>query len=83
MATSSENCTGQTEIPVQLSNYSLDPGYVLYLHHSDNPNCSLSTNLLLGTSSAQWKRSCEVSLTAKNKMSFVNGDYPKPPNGSQ
>ena len=82
MAASLENYTGQIEIPMQLSNYSFDPGHALYLHHSDNPNCSLSSNLLVGTNYAQWKRSCEVSLSVKNKKSFVNGDYHKLANDS-
>jgi len=68
--------------PVLLSNYSLDPGHTLYLHHSDNPNCGLTSELLSGANYAQWRRSCEVSLSAKNKMSFVTGVYPKPANDS-
>ena len=58
---------------VPLSNYTLDPSHVLFLHHSDNPNCSLTN----GNNYAQWKRSCEVSLSAKNNMSFVTENYEK------
>ena len=65
-----------------LSNYSLDPGHTLYLHHSDNSNCGLTSDLLTGGNYAQWRRSCEVSLNAKNKMSFVTRDYPKHANDS-
>jgi len=68
--------TGQS--PVQMSNYSLDPGHALYLHHSDNPNCSLTSELLNGSNYNQWRRSCEVSLSAKNKLVFVSGGYEKP-----
>jgi len=64
-------------IPV-MRNYNLDPRHILYLHHSDNPNCSLTNELLNGNNYAQWRRSFEVSLSAKNKLSFVNGDYTKP-----
>jgi len=67
-----------TENRVPLSNYSLDLGHVLSLHHSDSPNCSLSSELLTGSNYIQWKRSCEVSLSAKNKLSFVNGNFEKP-----
>lgn len=63
---------------VPLNNHSLDPGHVLYLHHSDNPSCSLTNEPLTGNNYCQWKRSCEVSLSAKNKMSFVTRDYAKP-----
>jgi len=66
------------ENPIPLSNYSLDPSHALYLHHSDNPNCSLTNEPLTRENYAQWKRSCEVSLSAKNKMTFVTGEYVKP-----
>jgi len=72
--------TLQTEIP--LNNYTLDPGHILYLHHSDNPNCCLTNEPLNGINFGQWKRSCEVALSAKNKLSFVNGAYEKPGNDS-
>ncbi|KAJ8431076.1 hypothetical protein Cgig2_033684 [Carnegiea gigantea] len=58
-------------VPV-ISNYSLDPGDVLYLHHSDTPNCALTSEPLNGNNYTQWKRSCEVSLSAKNKLSFTH-----------
>ena len=73
----------QTELnQIPLNNYLLDPGLSLHLHHSDNPNCSLTNELLNGINYGQWKRSCEVALSAKNKLSFVNGAYEKPPKGS-
>ena len=71
-----------TEMRVPISNYTLDPGHVLYLHHSDNPSCGLTNEVLTGNNYAQWKRSCEVSLSAKNKMPFVNGDFEKPASNS-
>ena len=33
--------------PGHLNNYTLDPGHALYLHHSDSPNCSLTSELLM------------------------------------
>ena len=68
--------TEQNQIP--LNNYTLDPRHILYLHHSDNPNCNLTNEPLNGINFGQWKRSCEVALSAKNKLSFVNGTYEKP-----
>ena len=83
MAENQENSVSlNNENCILLSNYSLDPGHTLYLHHSDNPNCGLTNELLTGRNYAQWRRSCEVSLSAKNKMSFVTRDYPKPSNDS-
>ena len=66
-----ENC-------IPLSNYTLDPGHALLSHNSDNPNCRISDELLSGNNYAQWKRSCEICLSAKNRMSFLNGDFDKP-----
>jgi len=89
MAEDLENHTIQTENHIlhlenriPLSNYNPDPGYVRYLHHSDDPNCTLSSDPFTGNNCAQWKRSREVPLTAKNKMSFVTGEYPKPTSNS-
>jgi len=73
-----ENVNLNAENRVPLSNYNLDPGHALYLHHSDNPYCGLTSELLNGGNYAQWKRSCEVSLSAKSKMSFITGGFPKP-----
>jgi len=70
MAASSENYTAQIDNRIPLNSYNLDPGHVLYLYHSDNPNCSLSSDVLTGANYTQWKRSCEVSLSAKNKLLF-------------
>jgi len=74
MAQNTEN----EQNPVFLNNYNLDPGHVLYLHHSDTPNCNLTNEPLNGSNYNQWRRSCEVSLSAKNKLLFVSGYYAKP-----
>ena len=79
----SENSENIVNNRVPLSNYTLDPGHILYLHHSDNPNCSLTNEPLNGINFGQWKRSYEVALSAKNKLSFGNGTYEKPGDGSQ
>ncbi|KAL8143691.1 hypothetical protein V2J09_016723 [Rumex salicifolius] len=59
-----------------------DPNHQLFLHHSDHPNYSLATQLLDDTNYHQWRRSVEVSLTAKNKWSLVTGKYQQPDAGS-
>ncbi|GAA0161284.1 hypothetical protein LIER_17638 [Lithospermum erythrorhizon] len=50
----------------------------LQLHHSDHPNFVLTTNLLTPGNYHHWRRSVEISLLAKNKIKFVNGDFPRP-----
>ena len=59
----------------------LDHTHELFLHPSDHPNCSLSSEPLIGTNYGQWKRSCEVSLVSKNKLGFVDGSCSKPATG--
>ena len=59
----------------------LDSSHELFLHPSDHPNCSLSSEPLVGTNFGQWKRSCEVSLVSKNKLGFVTGTCAKPVTG--
>jgi len=82
MASCTNDVPLNAENQIPLSNYSLDPGHALYLHHSDNPNCGLTSELLTGNNYAQWKRYCLISLSAKNKMSFITGGYPKPSSDS-
>lgn len=50
----------------------------LYLHHSDPSNYMLTTQKLNGGNYAQWQRSAEISLIAKNKLGFVKGTCAKP-----
>ena len=50
---SSSNEALNVENQVPLCNYTLDPGHALYLHHSDNPNCGLTSELLTGSNYAQ------------------------------
>ena len=83
MATGLENHVPlNVENRARLSNYSLDPRNALYLHHSNNPNCSSTNEPLTRGNYAQWKRSCEVLLSAKNKMTFVTREHTKPPSNS-
>ncbi|GAA0170999.1 hypothetical protein LIER_25140 [Lithospermum erythrorhizon] len=49
----------------------IDP---LQLHHSDHQNYVLSTFLLNQNNFHHWKRFVEISLMAKNKIGFINGE---------
>jgi len=60
----------------------LDPSHELFLHPSDHPNCTLSSEPLIGQNFGQWKRSCEVSLVSKHKLGFVTGSCTKPDTGT-
>ncbi|XP_074328450.1 uncharacterized protein LOC141666359 [Apium graveolens] len=55
-----------------------DPTSPFYLHPSDNPGMKLVSMQFDGTSYADWKRSILISLSAKNKIGFVDGTITKP-----
>ncbi|XP_057530017.1 uncharacterized protein LOC130808576 [Amaranthus tricolor] len=59
-----------------------DPSSVYYLHPSDSASVKLVLVVFDGTCISDWKRSMIISLDAKNKMSFVDGSLPQPPDGS-
>lgn len=60
----------------------VDSNHELFLSTGDHPNHKLSTHPLEGDNYGHWKRSCEVSLTARNKLGLVKGTCKKPPAGS-
>ncbi|XP_074341882.1 uncharacterized protein LOC141679278 [Apium graveolens] len=51
---------------------------VYFLHPSDNTGMKLVTTPFSGTCYGNWKRSMIIGLTAKNKMSFIDGTLAKP-----
>lgn len=50
-----------------------------YLHHSDNPGLVLVSKDLIGDNYASWSRAMLIALSAKNKLGFINGSIPRPP----
>lgn len=55
-----------------------DPNSVYYLHPSDHTGMKLVSVVFTGTNFMIWKRSMTIGLTAKNKLSFVDGTLNKP-----
>ncbi|XP_055808935.1 uncharacterized protein LOC129877457 [Solanum dulcamara] len=51
----------------------IDSSSPYYLHPSDSPGMNLVNFIFDGTSFAAWRRSIIISLSAKNKMSFIDG----------
>ncbi|KAL2243886.1 uncharacterized protein LOC105157483 [Sesamum indicum] len=51
---------------------------VLKLQPGGNPGISLVTILFDGTNFLSWSRSIKLALTAKMKLSFINGENKKP-----
>ena len=49
-----------------------------YIHPSDNPGMKLVSIQFDGTGYSDWKRSLLISLSAKNKIGFVDGSIEKP-----
>ncbi|XP_070675660.1 uncharacterized protein [Malus domestica] len=55
-----------------------DSSTPFYLHHSDYPNLVLVSKKLNGDNYATWARGMEISLSAKNKLGFINGNVQEP-----
>lgn len=55
-----------------------NPSSFYYLHPSDHAGSKLVSTPFDGTGYSDWRRSMIISLTAKNKMSFVDGTFPQP-----
>ena len=51
----------------------IDPCDPFFIHASDHPSMTLLPKFLDGTNYAMWRRSMLTSLSAKNKLGFVNG----------
>ncbi|XP_075475757.1 uncharacterized protein LOC142511248 [Primulina tabacum] len=51
----------------------------LFLHSSDMPGMNLVNDQLLGVENyGIWSRAMLIALRAKNKISFIDGSYPRP-----
>ncbi|CAL2274238.1 unnamed protein product [Prunus armeniaca] len=57
------------------SNEAADP---LFLNHSDHPVLVLVSKKLNGDNYNTWSRSMKISLSAKNKIGFIDGSIKKP-----
>ena len=49
----------------------------LFLNYSEYPRTILVSQVFDGTCFGMWKRAMIIALSAKNKLSFVDGSYPK------
>ncbi|XP_019462961.1 PREDICTED: uncharacterized protein LOC109361887 [Lupinus angustifolius] len=67
-----------TNIPIQTMSSILDINSPYYVHPSDNPALPLVTPLLNDQNYHQWARAMEVSLTTKQKLSFIDGTIRMP-----
>jgi hypothetical protein len=61
------------------NNPSIDPSNPLFLNSGENPALLLVELPLTGENYNTWSRSMLVSLSAKNKIGFVDGSICKPP----
>ncbi|XP_073027729.1 uncharacterized protein [Primulina eburnea] len=50
-----------------------------FLHHSDNPGLLLVSQQLTGENFPSWSRATTIALSVKNKLGFIDGSIPKPP----
>lgn len=51
----------------------IDVSHPFYLGSSDNPSNSLVSNVFTDIGFSTWKRSMVIALSAKNKLTFVDG----------
>lgn len=59
-----------------------NPSSSYYLHPSDHDGSKLVSTPFDDTGYSDWLRSMIISLTAKNKMPFVDGTLPQPSSDS-
>lgn len=74
MADSSSSQSSQTSILPLNQN----PTSIYYIHPSDASSVQLVSFKFNGAGYTSWKRSMLLTLSAKNKVGFVNGTYTKP-----
>ncbi|KAL7600581.1 hypothetical protein Lser_V15G24232 [Lactuca serriola] len=60
----------------------IDISNPFYLGSSDNPSNALVSNVFNGVGFSAWKCSMTIALSAKNKITFVDGTTLKPPDNS-
>jgi hypothetical protein len=58
----------------------MDSSNPFFLNHGDSPGAMIVSKPLNGENYNSWKRAMVMALSAKNKLSFVNGTLPKPSN---
>ncbi|XP_076930389.1 uncharacterized protein LOC143595170 [Bidens hawaiensis] len=61
----------------------IDSSNPLFLHPSDHPGMLLVSKPFDGLGFGAWKRAMAISLSAKNKLVFVNGEFASPTDSSQ
>ncbi|XP_070015792.1 uncharacterized protein [Nicotiana sylvestris] len=60
----------------------IDHLHPYYLHASDSPGMAFLFSTFDGTGYGSWRKSVLVSLSAKNKLGFIDGTLPKPKENS-
>lgn len=63
-------------------NSTIDQSSPYILHHSDNPGTKLVSKDLDGDNYSTWSRAMRTALSAKNKVSFIDGTLPVPESSS-
>lgn len=69
----------QSETTTGVVDQSLNPNSPYYLHPSENPGSVLVSPALNGTNFYNWSKVMRRALSSKNKIKFINGSLPPPP----
>lgn len=73
-----------TVIPITQGNgQQIDASHPYFLNSSDSPGMNLINTNFDGTSFGNWRRGVLISLSAKNKLGFINSTCPIPQNDSK
>ncbi|XP_019429948.1 PREDICTED: uncharacterized protein LOC109337423 [Lupinus angustifolius] len=65
---------------IVVQNLILDPTSPYYYHPSENPGAVIVTIPLNGDNYHSWARVVTMALETKNKVQFIDGTLPRPPN---
>ena len=57
----------------------IEPADPLFLHPLDHPGQALVADIFNGEDYENWRRPIRISLSAKQKIPFIDGSYEKPP----
>ncbi|XP_016479561.1 uncharacterized protein LOC107800834 [Nicotiana tabacum] len=75
----SSTTVGTRSLPVgSMASGVVDSAHPYYLHLSDYPGMNLVSSVFDGRSYGGWRRAVVITLSAKNKLEFINGSLAVP-----
>ena len=72
-------CNGGPGSQTNKKGYQTDTINPYFIHPNENPTLTPITPLLSSNNYHSWSRSMTMALRSKNKLHFINGSLPRPP----